>query len=296
MYGFSGNYKSKRPINLGGTTDSKSKKDILLRAQLERQKRESERLRLQSAIKIQAFYRGRSSTRTQFQYLRLSFDSSSKKSLSALLLFYSPSKDRQRLCTICKDLMNNEEFLMNLLLSQDRKYLSFRFFSLIFNELSFSEKLLSSDQQLVSHMLEKLSASNDNILMDFILNVYISSRSFYHLSKFIKAHNDEMLNHASFRWAVNLSSTLFDLCIDKMIQNGVNDYMNHVFTIPDLFGKLINIQKHSVITQHSIKLLLACSDTNLSNEKDIISLLCNIIGLMEPELPKCDEYSLVKNF
>ncbi|CAO3645437.1 unnamed protein product [Cunninghamella echinulata] len=58
-FSFEGNYKSKRSINLGGVKTNEDKKSLLIKAQNERKARELERLKLKSATKIQAFYRGR---------------------------------------------------------------------------------------------------------------------------------------------------------------------------------------------------------------------------------------------
>ncbi|ORZ21131.1 hypothetical protein BCR42DRAFT_406881 [Absidia repens] len=58
-FSFEGNYKSKRNINLGGNKAPTDKKTLLAKAQSERKARELERLRWNSALKIQSFYRGR---------------------------------------------------------------------------------------------------------------------------------------------------------------------------------------------------------------------------------------------
>ncbi|CAO3643333.1 unnamed protein product [Cunninghamella blakesleeana] len=58
-FSFEGNYKSKRNINLGGVKTNEDKKALLIKTQNERKARERERLKLKSATKIQAFYRGR---------------------------------------------------------------------------------------------------------------------------------------------------------------------------------------------------------------------------------------------
>ncbi|KAI9312725.1 hypothetical protein BX666DRAFT_818263 [Dichotomocladium elegans] len=58
-FSFEGNYKPKRNINLGGARSHEDKKALLAKAQAERRAREHQRLRFRSAVKIQAFYRGR---------------------------------------------------------------------------------------------------------------------------------------------------------------------------------------------------------------------------------------------
>ncbi|KAI8140679.1 hypothetical protein BJV82DRAFT_622100 [Fennellomyces sp. T-0311] len=56
---FDGNFKPKRNINLGGTKSREDKKSLMAKAQADRRAREQERIRLRSAIRIQAFFRGR---------------------------------------------------------------------------------------------------------------------------------------------------------------------------------------------------------------------------------------------
>ncbi|KAI7850325.1 hypothetical protein BDC45DRAFT_246620 [Circinella umbellata] len=58
-FSFDGNFKPKRNINLGGIRSREDKKSLMAKAQADRRAREQERLKLRSAIKIQAFFRGR---------------------------------------------------------------------------------------------------------------------------------------------------------------------------------------------------------------------------------------------
>ncbi|KAJ3183099.1 hypothetical protein HDU87_007521 [Geranomyces variabilis] len=117
MFSFEGDFKNKRNINLGGKSAKVADKAELLRkAQRERQNRERERLRLQSAQTVQAFWRGRSCVKRLRAAARVEWDSDLAAALHQLaatdqkavaqtalrlaqrfLFFYSPTHDHQRL-------------------------------------------------------------------------------------------------------------------------------------------------------------------------------------------------------
>ncbi|KAI8083325.1 uncharacterized protein B0P05DRAFT_51125 [Gilbertella persicaria] len=99
-FSFEGNYKPRRNINLGGVRKVDDKKSLMVKAQLERKQREQERLRLKSAERIQAFYRGRKQAALIRQTLRHEFESVVRTEpidmitlTRQLLLFYQPEKD-----------------------------------------------------------------------------------------------------------------------------------------------------------------------------------------------------------
>jgi ubiquitin-protein ligase E3 C len=133
---FSGSYKNKRHINLGGTVDIKSKEHILMKANLERKKRENERLRLESAIKLQSFYRGRKIAKQFFQDERTAWHEKSDNSLSRLIFFFdiSSETDYQKLELLCSYLIEENRFL-NVLKSSNYKYIFSRICSYIFQTL-----------------------------------------------------------------------------------------------------------------------------------------------------------------
>ena len=56
MFSFEGDYKSKRTINLGGSSTRQNKDLLLKKAQLERKEREAERQRVKAAIRIQVSF------------------------------------------------------------------------------------------------------------------------------------------------------------------------------------------------------------------------------------------------
>ncbi|KAF6199134.1 hypothetical protein GE061_007159 [Apolygus lucorum] len=58
MYSFEGNYRRRPQQNLAGASRQPDKNELLMRAHLERQKRQNDRKRIESAIKIQAYVRG----------------------------------------------------------------------------------------------------------------------------------------------------------------------------------------------------------------------------------------------
>jgi hypothetical protein len=133
---FSGSYKNKRQINLGGTVDIKSKEHILNKANLERQNRENVRLRLQNAIKIQSFYRGRKVAKQLFKDERSAWHETSDNSLPSLIFFFDVSSetDYQKLEILCSYLIEENRFL-NVLKSSNHKYLFSRLSSYIFRTL-----------------------------------------------------------------------------------------------------------------------------------------------------------------
>ncbi|RKO83064.1 hypothetical protein BDK51DRAFT_34079, partial [Blyttiomyces helicus] len=125
---FDGNFRGKKPISLGGARSSAStrdKEELLKKTQRERQARETERLRLRSAIRLQAFWRGRQTARTLRALERSAYDASFASATAAsglalnarslassipallrsLRFFYSRMQDAQRLERLCAFLM-----------------------------------------------------------------------------------------------------------------------------------------------------------------------------------------------
>ncbi|KAI9001958.1 hypothetical protein BC832DRAFT_593809 [Gaertneriomyces semiglobifer] len=124
MFSFEGNFKKERNINLGGKRQQIDKQELLRKAQLERQQRERERKRIQSATTIQAFWRGRACARRVRQEQRAAWDAAfgaihdqiavldpprvGKVVLQLwhhLSLFYSPTYDLSRLDGFCRFLL-----------------------------------------------------------------------------------------------------------------------------------------------------------------------------------------------
>ncbi|KAI9088813.1 hypothetical protein DFS34DRAFT_639998 [Phlyctochytrium arcticum] len=126
MYSFTGDFKNKRAINLGGTKDRIDKAELLRKTQLERQNRERERLKLLSASKVQAFWRGRQVVRQFTNRLRTEWSERLQR-LSELIIrgggpqsqtpswikdvqllwrdllfFYNPAYDESRLNSFCE--------------------------------------------------------------------------------------------------------------------------------------------------------------------------------------------------
>ncbi|KAI8364309.1 hypothetical protein EDC96DRAFT_553583 [Choanephora cucurbitarum] len=113
-FSFEGNYKPKRSINLGGVRRVDDKKSLMAKAQLERKQREQERLRLKSAGRIQAFYRGRKIAAEVRENNRREFDERMTRepidllSMTRLLLsFYQPEKDAQYLNYLANTFSNS---------------------------------------------------------------------------------------------------------------------------------------------------------------------------------------------
>lgn len=116
---FSGDFKSKRNINLGGHSDRKDRQTLLNQAKMEREHREQERLRRANAFKIQVFYRSRKAAKRHFDSQRALWDSTylSNSAIigpdsflaltTQLLSFYSTGKDFERLLHASQILASN---------------------------------------------------------------------------------------------------------------------------------------------------------------------------------------------
>ncbi|KAG0234785.1 hypothetical protein BGW41_001008 [Actinomortierella wolfii] len=128
---FDGSFKSRRTINLGGNKQQVDKQRLLRQAQEERRAREAERLRLRSAERIQAWYRGRKAASNLRQELRTSWDldtaqleaflaanaseapsttdiaSSIHQVTRKFLLFFRPAWDHARLIKMCNLLLSD---------------------------------------------------------------------------------------------------------------------------------------------------------------------------------------------
>ncbi|KAI9334179.1 hypothetical protein BD770DRAFT_402519 [Pilaira anomala] len=73
-FNFEGNYKPRRNINLGGVKSVDDKRSLMAKAQAERKAREQDRLKVKSAQRIQAFFRGRKQASFIRQQLRKEFE------------------------------------------------------------------------------------------------------------------------------------------------------------------------------------------------------------------------------
>ncbi|KAJ1659725.1 ubiquitin-protein ligase (E3) [Dispira simplex] len=112
MYSFEGQFKSRRPINLGGTLQH-DKKELLRRAQQERKAREEERRRHRAALTLQARFRGRHARVHLRQQWRQDWDDQRRngtpiskeilyQSWLTLLYYYKPMMtDQERLRDVC---------------------------------------------------------------------------------------------------------------------------------------------------------------------------------------------------
>ncbi|KAI8899201.1 hypothetical protein BC833DRAFT_387837 [Globomyces pollinis-pini] len=119
MFGFDGNFKNKRPINIGGRPVTLSKDQLLEKNKLERLERERIRLSNLSASKIQSFYRNRSKLKKEFNLERSNWSSPKTitqipSALSQLESFYNIVLDRQKLLDILELININKQFLDSL--------------------------------------------------------------------------------------------------------------------------------------------------------------------------------------
>ncbi|XP_064626388.1 ubiquitin-protein ligase E3C-like isoform X2 [Lineus longissimus] len=124
MFSFEGDFRRKPLQSLRGASRKDQTADLLLRNQKERQKREDQRKRLSSAIKIQSFYRGATTRASQKNVERERFDAVFTKTqrkqtymelhllTKKLLFFYSDATDSQRLTNLCQIILKQRELIL----------------------------------------------------------------------------------------------------------------------------------------------------------------------------------------
>ncbi|KAK3607654.1 hypothetical protein CHS0354_010642 [Potamilus streckersoni] len=122
MYSFEGHFRRKPIQSLRGASRKEERDSLLQRVQAERQKREDQRVRNESAVKIQKFYRGYRERKRQNNLLRHNFDACVQAmqresqmdvtklySLSVKLChFYSDSEDGTRMVWLCQQLIKQK--------------------------------------------------------------------------------------------------------------------------------------------------------------------------------------------
>ncbi|KAF0455584.1 HECT-domain-containing protein [Gigaspora margarita] len=118
---FEGNFKTRPKINLGGQRAQEDKSTLIKKNKEQRRERDNERLRQKSALKIQAFYRGRNvagnlrnkeralwdqNAEAIFRAVHTKWDVNAAASLVELvrsfLFFYRSSHDAQRELCLCQ--------------------------------------------------------------------------------------------------------------------------------------------------------------------------------------------------
>ncbi|CAG8545276.1 28677_t:CDS:2 [Racocetra persica] len=118
---FEGNFKTRPKINLGGQRVQEDKSTLIKKNKEQRRERDNERLRQKSAVKIQAFYRGRNvagnlrnkeralwdqNAEAIFRAVHNKWDVNAATSLVDLvrsfLFFYRPNRDIQRELCLCQ--------------------------------------------------------------------------------------------------------------------------------------------------------------------------------------------------
>ncbi|KFH64448.1 hypothetical protein MVEG_09184 [Podila verticillata NRRL 6337] len=165
---FDGSFKSKRTINLGGNKQQIDKQKLLRQAQEERRIREAERLRLKSAERIQAWYRGRIVAAKTREALRAAWDqeiadcavqllngntatieqlaSRVQTLVSRFLLFFRPAIDHFRLIKLSGLLLSRQSNAQGLAAIVP--------FHLTANSKAWTSKLLRFSASLLQHLGE----------------------------------------------------------------------------------------------------------------------------------------------
>ncbi|OWF54780.1 ubiquitin-protein ligase E3C-like [Mizuhopecten yessoensis] len=122
MYSFEGDFRRKPIQSLRGASKKEEKDQLLIRAQVERQRREEVRLQHESATKIQAYFRSYAVRKQQMVAVRGQFDqivqsaqrpeSLDMKTLcflqQKLCFFYSNKLDPQRLIWMCQNVIKRK--------------------------------------------------------------------------------------------------------------------------------------------------------------------------------------------
>ncbi|XP_077981688.1 ubiquitin-protein ligase E3C-like [Glandiceps talaboti] len=137
MFGFDGDFRTRPKVSLGGASKKEQKDSLLLKNQLERQKRENQRQRISSAKRIQCWWRA-STVRYKLKVAtRLEFDKliqlclkekyhMSSKSLSEVqrlvLFFYKESQDAERLVSLCQLLIKYQSVSMEMLVTDKQTW------------------------------------------------------------------------------------------------------------------------------------------------------------------------------
>ncbi|XP_070563134.1 ubiquitin-protein ligase E3C-like [Ptychodera flava] len=137
MFGFDGDFRTRPKVSLGGASRKEKKESLLLKNQLERQKREEKRREINSAVKLQCWWRAswsrqklRKCSREQFD--KLMFDSQKAKAqvscdtlseLQGLLLsFFKERDDAERLISLCQLLIKYSELSVDSLVKDPPKW------------------------------------------------------------------------------------------------------------------------------------------------------------------------------
>ncbi|CAI2179543.1 5035_t:CDS:2 [Funneliformis geosporum] len=271
---FEGHYKSRRAINLGGRRQQEDREALVKKTHDQRRAREKERLKQKSAIKIQAFYRGRTSAGKFRDNERISWDQQIKFMINNVyserdlalnlvnivrnfLFFYRSHYDAQR------------KLYLNQILRKQTQGLEAMFFPLYYDDL----------RDLWTYQLKRTLII---FLKDIGINIMQQNQSIYNLetlllsmdiSKYQKIQNinREFKNLSrNFRilckeWLIHRIEKLFDSHEDKdnpvilplielvlhplqissseheIFDSFLHNFINHIFTIP-LIPNRINIE------------------------------------------------------
>ncbi|KRT78249.1 hypothetical protein AMK59_6682 [Oryctes borbonicus] len=115
-YSFEGNYRPKPEQNLSGASKKQTRDVLIKRAHEERQKRQAERMRLQSALTLQSYIRSYLTRKYKKQEERLLFDQGDFQNVASqlgkFLFFYETKIDRERFIHIGCTLISKKEYIL----------------------------------------------------------------------------------------------------------------------------------------------------------------------------------------
>ncbi|GJQ86440.1 hypothetical protein Trydic_g10347 [Trypoxylus dichotomus] len=115
-YSFEGNYRPKPEQNLSGASKKQTRDVLIKRAHEERQKRQAERMRLQSALTLQSYIRSYLARKHKQQEERLLFDQGDfdnvAQQLGRFLFFYERRVDKERFIRIGYTLISKKDYIL----------------------------------------------------------------------------------------------------------------------------------------------------------------------------------------
>ncbi|KAJ2725784.1 ubiquitin-protein ligase (E3) [Coemansia sp. Benny D115] len=273
MFGFHGDYKRQRNINLGGSRRNDSSRSnsqaVLNKAHEERQQRETERRRQKAALKIQSAWRASQATANWRQKLRSQADftvlshqpvdiDAVYATLAIFTAYYNAQKrDVETLQLVLRLLFDKKESSATSVYAQVAASVGqqsgqysqghpLESWTLVISRLfrlalkSVDSGAMLENQSLVLESLEIATKGNGETdtcaLQRAVLQRLVSSKCYYHsLAHYIKAANKETAS-GSLKTAADLAvRPLGDLHIQSM---AISLFVQHIMVIPGLPNKL----------------------------------------------------------
>ncbi|KAG9291049.1 hypothetical protein G9A89_012921 [Geosiphon pyriformis] len=308
MFSFEGDFKSRRQINLGGQRYQEDRQLLLRRTQDQRKAREAERLRLKSATKIQAFYRGRKAASNARDSERSNWDQEAQIFLEksgkwdaetahvlthlvrSFLFFYRQHLDSQRflLCQILSKKSKDSEILF-LPFTQDelREIWTYQMkrVLIVFLKNDGSGSIFGAIHYLrilqlaADHLnYQKLGGNIDGRKISSNIMEYLVSHDLYkEIRKYIIHMRADMNNTLSNNIIVDL---LLNPLPNVASTSTLSEFINQILTIP-LLPTRITIIKMPI---EAVLLKLGKTDMNQWSIQEASALLGNMLLYASPKV------------